>query len=290
VLLGPLSLDHYLDEGITLPGGGVLNMAHHWAHAGLPFQLLSRIGDDQPGLFLDFLDLHGIARTPTIVGPGRSASIDIVMRADRQPWMDNFVDGVWGELQLADAEVALIASADRLHAVLVEPVVQALLALDAQGALARPVASADFLSFRRWDVDRFARVMAFLDIGFIGWPGAVDDPLLDDLRDVTFDLGKLLVVTMGDREVLVADGRRGPIERRIPVDAVAVQGTTVGCGDAFISAFLARRWADDDIVAAVEAGKVAGAEATTWVRPLPESAYPTFHRLDPASSPKLGDG
>jgi hypothetical protein len=30
LLLGTISLDHYLASGAVLPGGGVLNMAWHW--------------------------------------------------------------------------------------------------------------------------------------------------------------------------------------------------------------------------------------------------------------------
>jgi sugar/nucleoside kinase (ribokinase family) len=46
VLLGALSLDIYVGRNLVLPGGGVLNMAWHWAQAGEPFTLVSRVGDD----------------------------------------------------------------------------------------------------------------------------------------------------------------------------------------------------------------------------------------------------
>ncbi len=96
-LFGVLSLDIYIERDVILPGGGVLNMAWHWRRLGKPFRLLSRIGNDHPGVFLDFLDRHGVPYLPdTLVGDGPSASIDIVIRPDGQPWMDHFVDGVWG--------------------------------------------------------------------------------------------------------------------------------------------------------------------------------------------------
>jgi pfkB family carbohydrate kinase. len=47
----------------------------------------------------------------------------------------------------------------------------------------------------------------------------------------------------------------------------------VGCGDAFIAAFLATLWHGADLIEAVEAGKMAGAAATAWRRPLPDGAY-----------------
>ena len=94
LLFGALSLDSYLARGPVLPGGGALNMAWHWRRLGLPFRLITRIGDDEADLFLDMLERHGIDADPAgrLVGPGPSASIDIVILPDRQPCMDHFVE------------------------------------------------------------------------------------------------------------------------------------------------------------------------------------------------------
>lgn len=273
LLLGPASLDIYVQEGRVLPGGGALNMAYHWSRLGQPFHLLTRIGDDHPEVFLRFLHRHGIAYSPTIVGHGASASIDIVIGDDRQPHMDHFVEGVWTGFRLDAAEQALVASADRLHAVLVDPVAAEVHRLGDEGALAGVSASGDFLSFRHYTVDRFAATMAHLDLGVIGWPGADDDPVVRGAAGVAFELGRVVVVTLGSRGVLVFDGRGTPSEHRLPVDAVEVTGTTVGCGDSFVAAFLAEWWRNADVLGSVEAGKRAGAAATAWLRPLPDTAY-----------------
>ncbi len=274
LLFGPLSVDRYVDEGIDLPGGGVLNMAYHWAHGEVPFRLLSRIGDDRVALFRSFLDRHGIATLPSLVAPGVSSSIDIVMRDDRQPWMDHFVEGVWADVRWTDDDRLELRQAERVHAVLVDAVAQAIDDLGADGVLDAPLVSGDFLSFRHYSVERFAQTMQWLDLGFIGWPGAPDHPTIGGVRDVAFDQGTLVVVTMGADGVLLLDGR--PEQRRerfVPVQAVAVDGTTVGCGDAFIAAFLATWWQSDDLDAAVQAGMAAGAAATRWMRPLPDAAF-----------------
>jgi len=274
LLLGPLSVDRYVDEGIDLPGGGVLNMAYHWARRGVPFRLLSRIGDDRVDLFRDFLERHGIAALPSLVAPGTSSSIDIVMRADRQPWMDHFVDGVWGHVQWTDDDRTQLADADRVHCVLVDAVAAAVEQLGVAGVLDRPAVSGDFLSFRHYSVERFASTMKWLDLAFIGWPGSSDDPVVRGVRDIAFDLERLVVVTLGADGVLLLDGRPGErTERFVPVHAIAVEGTTVGCGDAFIAAFLAEWWHDGDLDAAVQSGMAAGAAATRWMRPLPDSAF-----------------
>ncbi len=274
LLLGPASLDRYLAQAVTLPGGGALNMAYHWARAQVPFRLVTRIGDDEPEVFTSFLDRHRIDATADLVAAGPSSSIDITIGEDRQPHMDRFVEGVWQRFRLTDGEEAALVAARRLHLVLVAPALAELHRLGDAGRLAHLDTSGDFLSFRRWTVERFDAAMAHLRTGFIGWPGDLDDPLLAGVRSVALERGRLVVVTLGERGVRVIDGREGRAgDRLVPVDAVRVRGTTVGCGDAFIAAFLAASWRGDGLDDALDAGRAAGAAATAWLRPLPDDAY-----------------
>lgn len=274
VLLGAASLDIYVGRDLVLPGGGVLNMAWHLRDEPDPWHLLTRVGDDRPDVFREFLARHGIRHSgASVVGRGASASIDIVIQPDLQPWMDNFVEGVWAGYACTPEEEALVRGARRVHLVLVEGAIRELERLAGAGALGGVEVSADFLGFRHYTVDRFAATMRAVDLGFVGWPGALDDPVVSGLRSVAHGLGRLVVVTMGSRGVRVFDGRPGGEDRDVPVDAVPVLGTTVGCGDAFVAAFLAAWRHSGDVLAAVEAGKVAGAAATAWRRPLPDAAY-----------------
>lgn len=274
LLLGAASLDIYLGRDLVLPGGGVLNMAWHLRDEPDPWHLLTRVGDDRPDVFLDFLARHGIVHSAgSITGRGPSASIDIVIQPDLQPLMDNFVEGVWATYRSTPGEEALIAGARRLHLVLVEGAIRELDRLHAVGLPADLEVTADFLGFRHYTVERFARTMQAVGVGFVGWPGALDDPVVAGIRGVAHDLGRLVVVTLGSRGVQVFDGRPGGEDRFVPVVPVAVRGTTVGCGDAFVAAFLAAWQRSPDVLAAVEAGKTAGAAATAWRRPLPDEAY-----------------
>ena len=63
------------------------------------------------------------------------------------------------------------------------------------------------------------------------------------LREVAHALGRLIVVTFGAQGVWAFDGRPGGEDAFVPVVAVPVRGTTVGCGDAFVAGFLAA-WRD----------------------------------------------
>lgn len=274
VLVGPLSVDRYVDEGVDLPGGGALNMAYHWSRLGVAGELVSRVGRADAALFERFLHHHGIAATSDLVVDGPSATIDIRFGADRQPHMDNFVEGVWSTFRFSEDELQRAVAARHLHAVLVRPVVDELVAVASSGRLRGPSASGDFLSFRRWTAAQFADVARHLDVAFIGWPGAVDDPLLAAIAGVSASLGHVLVVTIGERGVLTLDGRAGERALRhhhVPVQPVT--GTTVGCGDAFIAHFLARWFDEPHIDPAVAAGASAGGRAVAWRRPLPDDAY-----------------
>jgi sugar/nucleoside kinase (ribokinase family) len=279
LLLGTLSLDRYLASGDSLPGGGVLNMAWHWRRLGRPFELLTRVGAEDGAPIERFLNEHGMATVSPaeLAAPGRSSTIDITIEADRQPYMDNFVPGVWEDYRLTPRERDSLRDARRLHAVLVEGAITELARLAGAGALEGLDVSADFLGFRHYTVDRLAETMQHVDLGFIGWPGAEDDATVGGMRSVAFDLGRVLVVTMGARAVRIFDGRRdapaGERDRRYPVQAVEVAGTTLGCGDAFIAWFLDELWRSNDLDAAVARGMMGGAQATAWPRPLPDDAY-----------------
>jgi sugar/nucleoside kinase (ribokinase family) len=279
LLLGTISLDHYLASGEVLPGGGVLNMAWHWRRLGRGFELLTRVGVADGGPIKAFLDRHGIrtvART-ALAAPGASSTIDIKIQPDRQPYMDNFVAGVWADYRLTARERDSLRTAKRLHVVLVEGAIAELARLAGDGALAGLEVSADFLGFRHYTVERLRETMGHVDLGFIGWPGDEHDPTVAGMRAVAFDLGRVLVVTMGARAVRIFDGRPstadGDRDRRFPVEGVEVAGTTLGCGDAFIAWFLDELWRSGDLAGAVRRGMIGGARATAWPRPLPDDAY-----------------
>ena len=273
ILFGTASRDRYLESGRTLPGGGVLNMAYHWAAAGKAFLLQTRIGSSDQELFVPFLERNGIPHLPaSLVAPGESSSIDIRIGEDRQPQMDNYIDGVWEVVHCTTEELASLAAATHWHTVLVEGAIAELERLTVAGHLAHVQVSADFLGFRHYTPERFRDTLAHIDLAFLGWQGAREDASLAEVRRSVLDAQKVAVVTLGAQGVLVVDGEN-QTEAFYPTVAVPVAGSTIGCGDAFIAAFLAAHQAGASLGDSVAAGQAAGAAATAWSLPLPDEAY-----------------
>ena len=273
-LVGPLSIDRYLEQGVDLPGGGALNMAYHWARRGIRCEMISRIADDGAELFEAFLGRNDVDHTPDLVQPGVACTVDVRFADDRQPMMDNFVEGVLRDFRLTDAEAERVVSGVPAHLVLVDVLDDELLRIAGERSLDGARLTGDFLSFRHFTPERFSASMQWLEIGFIGWPGDPGDPVIDDLVTRTRAAHTVLVITFGSSGVRAIDAR-GPtlVDRWFDVDAVAVEGTTVGCGDAFIAAFLATWYRTGELDDAVAAGRELGAAATAWERPLPDDAY-----------------
>ncbi|NBU56578.1 MAG: carbohydrate kinase family protein [Acidimicrobiia bacterium] len=308
-LVGPASIDRYIEEAVELPGGGALNMAYHWRSAGHPVTLLSRVARDHAMAFDRFVTQHGITVTDGWYALGDPCSIDIRITDDRQPAMDGFVEGVLGEFALGDpcsidiritddrqpamdgfvegvlgefrpdpTEVDAIVDGTPTHFVLVDVVDAALhaIAADRPADATRARWTGDFLGFRHMTGERFSATMAHLELGIVGWPGDPDDVKVTELAARAADLGRTLVVTFGSQGILAVDARGSDrVDRWFDVDARQVTGSTIGCGDAFAAAALSTWFETSDLAAAVDAGRRLGANATEWVRPLPDSAYAT---------------
>ena len=277
-LVGPASIDRYIDEAVELPGGGALNMAYHWRSAGHPVTLLSRVARDHAMAFDRFVTQHGITVTDGWYALGDPCSIDIRITDDRQPAMDGFVEGVLGEFRPKPAEVDAIVDGTPTHFVLVDVVDAALhaIAADRPADATRARWTGDFLGFRHMTGERFSATMAHLELGIVGWPGDPDDAEVTELAARAADLGRTLVVTFGSQGILAVDARGSDrVDRWFDVDARQVTGSTIGCGDAFAAAALSTWFETGDLAAAVDAGRRLGADATEWIRPLPDSAYAT---------------
>lgn len=273
-LVGPLSIDRYITTGVELAGGGALNMAYHWAQSPMPFELISRVASDRSALFTDFLRHNTIRATPSLLVPGAACSVDVRIATDRQPAMDNFVEGVLADFALTDDEVDRVTCGTPAHLVLVDVIDAELHRLASDHRLDGARLTGDFLSGRHFTPERFEATLAHLELGVMGWPGQPDDGAIDNFVAITERARSILVLTFGAHGVKVIDARGSTRhDHWFDVTARPVVGTTIGCGDAFIAAFLEQWFRHGNIAESVDAGRELGAATTQWETPLPASAY-----------------
>lgn len=272
VLWGVVCLDHYTASGELLPGCGILHNAYHLQQLGAAPRLLTRLGEADAETVTHFLAAHQIAvATDDLLAPGVCARIEIAVDATGAARVYDFTPGVWAGYRLSAVEEQTLAAAQHLHVVLTAPVIVEFMRLGAQGSFAGTLVSVDFLALYDFDEDSFAAALRYVDVAFAGWQGAVDDPALRRLTAAAATAGTLAIFTLGERGLLLCEPGTAP--RLEPVQAIPVTGSTNGCGDAFISYFLAEYWRSRSLARALEQGKFGGALATTWRYALPDAAY-----------------
>lgn len=275
VLFGVVCLDHYTNVGVVRPGCGILHNAYHLRQLGHDPLLITRIGNADGEPVLDFVWRNRICTLADFAAPGTTAAIAITLLDNREAQIDNFRAGVWSNFHLTPAEEAQLAGAHHLHMVMVGRTVDEFLRLRRAGKLTNTFVSADFLAQQDFPVDRLVALLAQVDLAFIGWPGRADDPQLAAIGQGAIDARMLLVITLGAQGALLYDGTtpgRGH-PQFFPVTPESVRGSTNGCGDAFISYFLAEYWRSHNLAQAMVAGQAGGALATQWFFALPTAAY-----------------
>ena len=275
LLLGAAGLDLYPRRGVTIPGQGILHNAWHLQQLGADPLLITRLGDQDAELCLKFMranQIHFLA--DTIVAPGQSAIIDVDFAPSGDAVFANWITGVWANFQLLPEEEELLAQAGHLHLVMIDEVIPEFVRISDVGLMQNVLVSADLFNFA-FPLDKFARIAAHLDIGFIGWRGDLRDPTVTAIKEIATHQRVMIVFTLGDRGVQVFDAQtaQSPRESFFSVEPIAVTGNTNGCGDAFIAYFLAEYWRTGNLANAVEQGKIGGAAATSWQYGLPDEAY-----------------
>jgi len=271
VLLGVTCLDIYTRTGLVRPGCGILHNAYHLQQLGSNPLLITRIGHNHAATFLNFFHRHHISiLADQIQADGLSASIEIDVQPSGEAMMSNFERGVWADFRLTPTEEEILAGAQHLHLVLARGVAPEFLRISRSGLLNNTLVSADFLSFRDFSVESFTELLVHLKVAFIGWKSSLQHPTIAAIGAAAAQLGRLVVITLGERGIQVFNG---PHAEFYPIEPVAVAANTNGCGDAFIAYFLHEYWQNRRLAPAIAGGKIGGQAATAWRFALPDSAY-----------------
>lgn len=157
------------------------------------------------------------------------------------------------------------------------------LRLRTAGKLKQTLVSADFLALHHFSMAQFVQMLAHVHIALHRLAGAPDDPMLKQFVQ-RHRINERLSLLPSAHRGFVFDGLTTSQLQTyfFPVEAVPVLGNTNGCGDAFISYFLAEYWQSHNLAAAsfLENRWRAGDRVAFA---LPTAAYP-----HPDPSPRNG--
>lgn len=252
--LGDNTVDTYIDAGLQFPGGNAVNVAVLAHRLGLPTAYLGCLGTDPAGdLIAAALAAEGVEtdRLRRIEGPNARAFI-------RHDGGDRrFLPGqpgVRGRYDLAAADFAYIAGFDAVHTSIFSE-------LDAELPRLRPVARQISYDFsERWNDQRFADVLPWIDIAFLSAPQRTDDDVAALLRAVAGIGPRLVVATRGARGAMACAGGEILTQDILPATVV----DTLGAGDGFISACLVALLRGEPLPVALRHGAGFAAEVVGW--------------------------
>jgi len=275
LLIGQVCYDIYKDSNLIVPGGGILHNAYHLQKLGCNPKLITRIGERNKKVFLEFFEKNDISIVRKfLIKEGNSASIDIFTLKSGDVKVTNLVKGVWKNFYIDKEEEDYIKRSDNIHLVLVEEIVSEFNRLCYEHKFENAFVSVDLLDMRYSSLKDLNKLLKFIDIAFIGWKGSPKDRAIREIEKIAENKKVIIIITFGEKGVEVINSKEGKIQLdSYKVKKVKVKENTNGCGDAFISYFLSEYWKSQDVKRAIRNGMIGGKKATFWKFALPDFAY-----------------
>jgi ribokinase len=263
-------------------GGKGCNQAVAAARAGAATAVVGRLGDDEYGRdFLDLLHREGIEAASVTTDPSEGTGVAVPIVEDSGDNSIVTVARANARVTVAEVEAAssVLTGADVLLLQLELPapaVVAAASRARAAGVtvVLNPAPAVVDLA----DLVGLVDVLVPNEVEAAQLSGIDDDPLAA-AKELRRRLGASVVVTLGERGVLVL---HGDLEELMPAHAVEVVDT-VGAGDAFCGALGARLAAGDELCVAARYANAAAALAVT--REGAEPSIPTARETNALLTP-----
>jgi sugar/nucleoside kinase (ribokinase family) len=274
VLLGQVSFDYYSGIGKIIPGGGILHNAYHLTTLGFSPLLITRIGFNKREVFQEFIKKNHIhVYEDNLIIRGDSASIKVRIDQGKENLLYDFKPGIWSNFSLTDNEKSILKKAKKLHVVLVEEVQQEFRESFLELKSKETLVTSDFLDLRYHTEETLEKDFKLVDIAFIGWKYERNQEKIQWIKEISDKTNTIVVLTLGKDGALVVRNGEETYYKAKKVKQRQIKNTN-GCGDAFISYFLAEYYTSKDISLSVNRGLIGGKSATNWEYALPEQAYP----------------
>lgn len=230
-------VDRYLDRGMIYPGGNCVNFAVFARQLGAQSSYLGVFGSDEHGRFLrDAIEAEGVdtRRSVTRDGPSGVSSISIV-QGERVfgGWNGGGVT-VSDPLELDEDLLGYVAGFDLVHSSVYSRSETELGKIRPSG----PLVSYDFSSedeFRSTGYLR--RVCPSVDLALISCSGLTDTDTEQLLSALVERGAGMALGTRGSSGAVAYNGQDYISAPAVPIPATEQPIDTMGCGDAFLTAF-----------------------------------------------------
>ncbi|KKW01540.1 hypothetical protein A3A64_03595 [Candidatus Gottesmanbacteria bacterium RIFCSPLOWO2_01_FULL_48_11] len=238
--IGDLTIDVYPQRRRVHLSGSSLNSSIWAKRLGATPSIVAAVGEDASGKkFLQKLKHEDIDATHVRTLPGKTSSIEIFTDKSGEHRFGDWNPGVLAKFHLDESDAGFFKKQHAVSLTVYGPTRHLLDEFVRFGAGKKhrlPLVSVDFddLSQLGKDADVVESCMGALDVAFLGLDKDVDEDLINRLKQVAAESGKLIIVTLAAYGAIAFLGSQSFIH---PAPNVRVKDTT-GAGDAFIAGFL----------------------------------------------------
>lgn len=230
-------IDRYLDRGKVYPGGNCVNFAVFARRLGVDSAYMGVFGSDDHGRFLkDAIRAEGVDTSRSVIKDGPSGVSTISIVAGERVfggWNGGGVT-VMDPLELDDELLNYVAGFDLIHSSVYSRSEKELPKIRASG----PLVSYDFSSEEEFRSNGYlAEVCPAVDLALISCSDLQDDETQQLLAGLVARGAGMALGTRGSRGAVVYDGKHYISAPSAPIPAAEGPIDTMGCGDAFLTAF-----------------------------------------------------
>jgi fructoselysine 6-kinase len=227
-------VDRFVDRGVEYPGGNCVNFAVYARQLGADSSYLGVFGEDEAGKFVrSCIEASGVDTTHCEVrrGPNGLTEIETV-RGDRR-FMRWNGGGVTTSDPVRLQDLDYIDTFDHVHSSVYSAVESELPILGRSKALV----SFDFSTEADFRADEYlARVCPSVDLALVSCGGMEQQQVWSELRRFSGYGAGLVLGTLGEEGAILFDGEKFFHSNAVPVAGTFVD--TMGCGDAYLTAFV----------------------------------------------------
>lgn len=234
--LGDNIVDRFVDRGVEYPGGNAVNVAVFARQLGAEAAYLGVFGDDEQGRFVrQAIEDCGVDTSRSSVRPGPNGVTEIETVDGERRFLGWNHGGVTlsDPVVLGEEDVRYAAGFSLIHSSAYSGIIPELPKL----ASTRTLRSYDFSSEPEYRAAEYLDAVGpWIDLALVSLGGMSRTDTWAELRRIASHGPSLVLGTQGDDGAVLFDGDAYYYSDAAPVPGPFVD--TMGCGDAYVSAFV----------------------------------------------------